>query len=129
MPFIRYRIGDIGSLNSGCNCGRGFPILQVMGRACEWVLNKEGKKVPLHCFTTVVSLINEELSEPIREFQFRQTKAGHLVMRVVPNPTWNESLVKERIVAIERRSGIDLDFELVAQITSLPSGKRQLLVA
>jgi len=45
-------------------------------------------------------------------------------MRVAPNPTWNESLVKERTVETRRRSGVDLYFEIVDQGTSLPSGKK-----
>jgi phenylacetate-CoA ligase len=124
MPFIRYKLGDIGSLESNCTCGRTFPMLgKVIGRANELVMNKYGIKVP------VISLyVSEELAEHVLNFQFKQTKPGHLTMFIVPRKGWNEYVAKERMIKIGRLNGIDFEFEIVDKVTSFPSGKRRLLV-
>lgn len=45
MPFIRYRIGDIGNYSEEkCNCGRRLPVLQSLeGRVSETIITPDGK--------------------------------------------------------------------------------------
>ncbi|MCJ8321269.1 MAG: AMP-binding protein [Colwellia sp.] len=44
FPFIRYRTGDIGSLDTApCMCGRGLPILKnIEGRSTDFVVAEDG---------------------------------------------------------------------------------------
>ncbi|MEO8346689.1 MAG: phenylacetate--CoA ligase family protein, partial [Betaproteobacteria bacterium] len=44
FPFIRYRTGDFGVLDTrGCSCGRGLPLLQeIQGRATDFVVAADG---------------------------------------------------------------------------------------
>jgi phenylacetate-CoA ligase len=44
FPFIRYRTGDIGILDSGiCRCGRGLPLLrEIQGRSTDFVVAQDG---------------------------------------------------------------------------------------
>ena len=45
FPFIRYRTGDIGVLDSKlCSCGRGLPILkEIQGRSTDFLVAQDGK--------------------------------------------------------------------------------------
>lgn len=47
MPFIRYRIGDIGVLSSElCTCGVNFPVVKIItGRMDDYILTPEGERV------------------------------------------------------------------------------------
>lgn len=125
MPFVRYKTGDTGSLEAGCNCGRGFPMLgNLIGRTSEWVLNKDNRKIPL----LSICRHGEVLGGQVRSFQFRQTAPGRLTMYLVPEPGWNESILKERMSWIGSVNGIELDYEVVEQVRSTPSGKRTLIL-
>lgn len=48
MPFIRYRIGDMGTMKAGtCSCGRGLPMLgSVAGRQLDILRTADGREVP-----------------------------------------------------------------------------------
>lgn len=47
MPFIRYAIGDIGTLDSTpCSCGRELPrLVGVVGRASELIIAPDGRRI------------------------------------------------------------------------------------
>jgi phenylacetate-CoA ligase len=44
FPFIRYRTGDVGTLDPGsCSCGRGLPLLrEIQGRTTDFVVASDG---------------------------------------------------------------------------------------
>ncbi len=44
FPFIRYRTGDVGTLDdSPCSCGRGLPLLkEIQGRTTDFVIAQDG---------------------------------------------------------------------------------------
>jgi len=48
MPFIRYDIGDIGTLSDqACSCGRGRPLLSSLsGRADDILITRSGRQIP-----------------------------------------------------------------------------------
>lgn len=47
MPFIRYKVGDIATVElNPCKCGRGLPLLKnIRGRSNDFVTTKGGLKV------------------------------------------------------------------------------------
>jgi len=125
MPFIRYMIGDVGSLGGDCNCGRTFPILgKVMGRQGDWVLNHNLARIPVLELTIQAT----GLADQIRYFQFRQVRPGQLIMRVVPNQLWDYHFVKQRIDTIGKHNSIDIEIEVISELRTYPSGKRRLLL-
>ena len=131
MPFIRYKIGDIGLLESECNCGRSFPLLgKLIGRTSEFAINKNGEKIPLiGLFHSLDETIMDlRFAESISQFQFKQIKPGHLEIYIVPSNNWNEDLVKEKMNDLGKINGIEFVFKIVEKITSFPSGKRQILL-
>jgi len=80
FPIIRYRTGDIGSLDtSPCHCGRGLPKLRgVEGRRTDFLVTPGGRV--LHALSAIYIL--REMSA-IQEFRIVQEAIDHLVLHVV----------------------------------------------
>lgn len=60
MPFIRYGIGDIGSLQENtCSCGHKGRILRLRsGRRDDWVVMEDGQKINPYVFVRAVEAVN-----------------------------------------------------------------------
>jgi len=80
FPIIRYRTGDIGSLDaSPCACGRGLPKLRgVEGRRTDFLVTPGGRV--LHALSAIYIL--RELPA-IREFKIVQETLDRLVVHLV----------------------------------------------
>jgi phenylacetate-CoA ligase len=80
FPIIRYRTGDIGSLDpSPCPCGRGLPKLRaVEGRQTDFLVTPGGRV--LHALSAIYIL--REVPA-IREFRIVQEAIDQLVVHVV----------------------------------------------
>ena len=80
FPIIRYRTGDIGSLDpSPCPCGRSLPKLKgVEGRRTDFLVTPSGRV--LHALSAIYIL--REMPA-IREFRIVQEAIDHLVLHVV----------------------------------------------
>ena len=80
MPFIRYRIGDIGRLgNAHCPCGRGLPLLQgIEGRVLEVLRTPEGRVVPGEFFPHLMKDAPE-----VKEFRVQQISLDEIIVSVV----------------------------------------------
>ncbi len=128
MPFIRYRIGDLGRLSDRrCPCGRGLPLLEnVSGRVLEILRTASGKVISPEFFPHLL----KELPE-ILEFQVRQERLDHIVLLMVLedelSPQSRDLLNRE----FRRTLGDAVRVELrrVDSIPRLPSGKRHVVVA
>jgi phenylacetate-CoA ligase len=80
FPIIRYRTGDIGSLDpSPCACGRGLPKLRgVEGRRTDFLVTPGGRV--LHALSAIYIL--RELPA-VREFKVVQEAIDRLVVHLV----------------------------------------------
>jgi phenylacetate-CoA ligase len=80
FPIIRYRTGDIGSLDlSPCHCGRGLPKLRgVEGRRTDFLVTPSGRV--LHALSAIYIL--RELPA-IREFKIVQEAIDRLIIHLV----------------------------------------------
>jgi phenylacetate-CoA ligase len=80
FPIIRYRTGDIGSLDpSPCPCGRGLPKLRgVEGRRTDFLVTPSGRV--LHALSAIYIL--REMPA-VREFRIVQEAIDHLVLHLV----------------------------------------------
>ena len=56
MPFIRYRIGDVGMLSDRkCNCGRGLPIMETVGgRTFDIIVGTNGRHLGGNFWTLIL---------------------------------------------------------------------------
>lgn len=81
MPFLRYRIGDVGVLDHRpCACGRTAPrLLDVLGRTSDNFLMPDGRIVHGEYFTHLFYNRPE-----VEQFQFIQNAVDDYVLRIVP---------------------------------------------
>lgn len=81
MPFIRYRLGDLGVPSEReCPCGRGLPLMErVTGRTADFLKKKDGTQV------AGISLIERTLTKipGIQQMQIVQESLDEIVVNVV----------------------------------------------
>lgn len=122
MPFIRYRIGDIGVSGAAetCACGRGLPLIKrVIGRSTEVLAFRDGVKIAGEMFIHLMK------DFPVRDYQFVQ-RSDSLVTLRYPKAASLDVALRERIVDTYRGylpPGTVLAFEEVECIPKTPTGK------
>ncbi|MGQ9690246.1 MAG: phenylacetate--CoA ligase family protein [Thermoproteota archaeon] len=70
MPLIRYRIGDIGVLETEkCSCGRGLPLLRsVKGRVVDCLTMPDGRRLtPKEIMTTLYGIRGASRFQVVQE--------------------------------------------------------------
>lgn len=89
MPFIRYRIEDVGiPSDRSCPCGRGLPLMaSVSGRTADFLIKPDGSKV------AGISLIENTLTKipGIDQMQIVQNSRQEIVLRLVVNSQFIET--------------------------------------
>jgi len=125
MPFIRYRIGDIGRLSQAtCPCGRGLPLLHgIEGRVLEVLRTREGRIVPGEFFPHLMKDAPE-----VKEFRVHQASLDEIVVSVVLSrelSATSQGLLRQetsKVFGMETR----ITIKPVATIPRLASGKRSV---
>ncbi len=119
-PFIRYRIGDVGTRFKGsCECGRpGDVFLDIDGRIEDYVETPDGRLVGR------LDHIFKEQYE-IEEAQIVQERVEAIEVLVVAGSGFGERDRKslEREVHARLGEGIQVDIRQVAAIPREPNGK------
>jgi phenylacetate-CoA ligase len=119
-PFIRYRIGDIGTRRkSACPCGRaGDAFESVDGRIEDYVVTPDGRTIGRldHAFKTLTD---------IAEAQIVQLAPERLIVYVVPQRSYTEASERSLLRELRARLGdeIGIDVERVPAIARQPNGK------
>lgn len=131
MPLIRYRTGDLGSIDPRrCNCGSTLPVLSdVVGRAYDTLRNPAGKLFHGEFFMYIFEEA-EKRRMGVKAFQVVQETPSSLLIRIVPGRAYSPSS-EDFITARIRRDfdpHIEVRFERVDHIERLPSGKMRLIV-
>jgi phenylacetate-CoA ligase len=129
MPFIRYEIGDIGTISDKvCPCGRGLPILTTLsGRTTDIIFTKSGKRIlgvflPFRFFSSL----------NIEQFQIVQETYEKLIIKLVLEkecPYDKNKIIKEIKCVYEPILGEDMDIviEFINQIPPTRAGKRRIV--
>src|SRR6185312_6731026 len=123
MPFIRYRIEDVGvPSDRTCACGRGLPLMErVTGRVADYLKRRDGSLV------AGVSLVERTLTAipGIEQLQVVQPAAEEIVLNVVRAPDFTPAT--EQALLTEFRAvfgaGIDIRPQYVERIPQERSGK------
>jgi phenylacetate-CoA ligase len=123
MPFIRYTVGDLGTLTNGsCECGCAFPILgsTLEGRTVDQIRRSDGVVISPHQFTE-----SFECVQAIAQYQVTQETLEQLTVRLVPGrgfgpATTDEVLARCRAILGE---GTAVTVQVVDSIPREPSGK------
>lgn len=127
MPFIRYRNEDCGRLQDGdCSCGRGFPLMHLdVARLSDNFVFPDGSVVHGEYFTHLLYG-----SDGVESFQFHQTAADHIILRIVPQPrdaARREVAVRHSVDSIRALSGglVAVEVQEVDEIPLSVAGKHR----
>ncbi len=122
MPFIRYRIGDIGvpGGNRNCGCGRNLPLIKkVIGRSTEVFIFYEGTRIAGEMF---IHLMKEF---PVKEYQFVQVNDSNVILRLKKSENYNDD-TKNQITSLFKRylpENVTLTIVLVDGFEKTTTGK------
>ena len=128
MPFIRYRIGDIGRLSEDiCPCGNQLPVLaELLGRSTATFRTRNGTLVHGGYFTQLFYNI-----EGVSQFQLIQDSFDKCTLKLVSNEKWTERTCKKTIEMIQGKLGTDVSVDVV-YVENIPlsrSGKREYTIS
>lgn len=87
MPFIRYRIEDMGtSSQERCSCGRSLPLIKdILGRTTDFLITPEGVMIS-GASLTIYLIAN---TPGVRQAQLVQDKKEKVQINVVRGPAFN----------------------------------------
>lgn len=131
LPFIRYRIGDLGEAmdpTALCACGRGLPrIGNIEGRVQSIILGADGQYVPGAFFLHLL----KDYAHAIRHFQVLQEERGAIILKIVKGERYTDQSLNEVLAILQRflgaRMRIEVDF--VDTIPMVRTGKRLAAVS
>ena len=128
MPFIRYRIGDIGVLSDEmCPCGNQLPLLaDLLGRSTATFRTRTGTLIHGGYFTQQFYDV-----QGVSQFQLIQETLDRCVLKLVINAQWREATRHYLVQKIQEALGVDVVVE-VAFVDNIPlpaSGKREFTIS
>lgn len=130
MPFIRYKVGDVGvpSAETSCPCGCTYPIMASLeGRVADYIVTPEGN------YISGISLTeNFAMQLPgIKQLQIVQEKIDYLLFRVVKGKEYSEKTEKDMKALVEERFGTGMGYSIehVDSIQSEESGKYRFCIS
>jgi len=130
MPFIRYRMGDIGEITqSECECGRTLPILSnFLGRTGEIFITKDGRMISPN-FWCRFFFINK-YSNAIRRFQVIYKKDKNLKIKIERDRLYSDDVERfiQNGIKTNFSEDTNLELEYVSKIEQQISGKYQMVV-
>ena len=125
MPFIRYRVGDRGSMpadGTSCSCGRRLPLLgRIDGRTTDMLLTKDGRQV--------FWLNPVFYGLPVRQSQIVQETLARLTVRIAPGLGFSTATARTVEQRLRSRMGeAEIGLEIVEEIERTANGKLQAVV-
>ena len=130
MPFIRYRMGDIGTIaESKCSCGINLQVLKNLhGRTEEIFITRDGRMISpkFWCRT----FMNKKLAGAIKRFQVRYTKKGDIKIKLVRHNTYTSKTehTLKKFLKENFHSDINISFDFTEKIKPQVSGKYEMVV-
>jgi len=129
MPFIRYRVGDVGLMSGkNCSCGRSLPLLErVEGRIADYVTTPDGN------FISGISLTENfaTLLPEVRQMQIVQEKIDLLIFNIVKGAEFNSASEDRLAALVQERFGAKMAYRL-REVTHIPqeaSGKYRFCIS
>ena len=128
FPFIRYRTGDVGTLDQArCPCGRGLPLLRdLQGRTTDFVVAADG--TVMHGLALIYVIRD---LPGIRSFKVTQHSRERTEVQLVPEGTLDPSLAARIVAGFKQRLGstVMVDVKVVDQIAPEKSGKYRYIIS
>jgi phenylacetate-CoA ligase len=126
LPFIRYRLGDLGVAvdpNFACPCGRGLPLVgNIEGRVQSIIQGTRGQFLPGSFFAHYL----KEFDHAIQRFQVVQEREGAITFQVVRGGRFSDDVLEEVLATFRQHLGDDMAIEVqfVDNIEMVRTGKR-----
>ncbi len=128
FPFIRYRTGDIGVLDTAlCSCGRGLPLLkEIQGRSTDFVVATDG--TVMHGLS-LIYILRDLVG--VQSFKVVQESREKTRVLLVTGPGFMPDAPGLIVDGFRRRLGpsVDVQVELVDSIPAEKSGKFRYIVS
>jgi phenylacetate-CoA ligase len=130
MPFIRYRMGDVGDVAPAtCSCGRSLLLIKdFQGRTGEVFFTRDGRMLAPN-FWMRTFMVGRQ-SQTIERWQVHYRKDRSIHLRLVPRPNFTPETEADLRRHLEKNLSTvtPVDFEYVQRIERHPSGKDMLIV-
>jgi phenylacetate-CoA ligase len=128
MPFIRYRVEDMGAWSTAerCPCGRELPLMDlVQGRRIDMFRTRDGRAVWGGFASPLFGM------EGVKRFQLVQKSYDLVVARIVKVGQLDEARLHEieRTVHIALGDHVKVEFEFPDEIPVLDSGKYRYAIS
>jgi phenylacetate-CoA ligase len=108
MPFIRYEIGDIGTVSyKRCSCGRGLPLLKKLAGRTSEMLNYNNMILDPAALSIIVKSVRN-----IKECQFVQETSNLLKINIVKRKGYVDKDLEEFIGKIKELIGNEVKVNL-----------------
>ncbi|MCO6451737.1 MAG: phenylacetate--CoA ligase family protein [Caldilineales bacterium] len=128
VPFIRYNIKDVGSLDSSpCACGRGLPRLaHLEGRLTDMFVTPDGHWLTVHQFTAFFAKVTS-----VKAFQVIQRQVDDILIKLVVDDSFSDADHQRVLDTFRGYMGPNNHFtlEFVGDILLTPSGKRRFFIS
>lgn len=133
MPFLRYRIGDMGAWSTTwCDCGRGYPLLQeISGRVNDMFVDQAGRWIDGRLFLFFIDPLPF-----VKKFQVIQEDIELVKVLIVPDHEalqkqgtsleWEAAQIKRRIRKVME---CRVEVEYCERIEPSPSGKYRYTIS
>ncbi len=128
MPFIRYKIGDIGiPSDRRCPCGRGLPLMEKLEGRAEDFIKMSGGKV----FTPTVFNIIMRGIKGIKKYQIVQEKIDNLIIYITKGKNFNFRIPGQIIEKVNGvfKQNIPIEIKIVDNILDDSSGKIRSVIS
>lgn len=127
MPFIRYAVGDRGTLSEDqCLCGRGLPLMKSLeGRTTDLIVFSNGVTLSGPALTLVFKDCN------IKQYQVIQEDKDKLVIKVIKAEGYSDRDTEHflSIIRAHAGEGIDVETQFVDEIPATKAGKHKFIIA
>jgi phenylacetate-CoA ligase len=126
LPFIRYRLGDLGTAvdpSFACSCGRGLPLVgNIEGRVQSIIQGTHGQYLPGTFFAHYL----KEFDHAIQRFQVVQERPNAMTFQVVKGGRYSDDVLQEVLSTFRQHLGEDMqiDVEFVDNVQMVRTGKR-----
>jgi phenylacetate-coenzyme A ligase PaaK-like adenylate-forming protein len=120
-PLLRYVVGDYAEVGTLCQCGRGLPTLRrIIGRERNMWVRPDGRRA----WPNITSKIMGKAA-PYRQLQLEQRSIDLIIVRLVPDGTFNSHHQAALTSAIHKclEYPVPLKFEVVDSIKRGANGK------
>jgi len=134
MPFIRYRIGDIGEwVAEKCSCGCNLPIMKLhTGKVTDVVIMSNGRTYSSEIFDYLNLALLGLKRHPFNQYQIIQTKPAAFTIRYVKSRDFTDSdlvLFRQLFERTVQDRNLQLTFQSESEIKPDLTGKMRYFVS